>query len=363
MRAMDTSSPRDLLQVPQEWSITQVMLALESALAGRGPALTFAPSRFSSVPAEIAVVIPTSGSSGSPKEVAISAAALIASTSAAHQYLEASAGDRWSLLLPINHIAGVNVLLRVLALHSEIVDLRKSIKSRDVEFTAIVPTQLYRAMNGDEDLLQHIQRARAVLVGGASTSEALLADARAHGVNVITTYGMSEMSGGCVYNQKPLDGVSFTTDESGRVLLKGPMRASTYLGNPEAWQRATDGDWFLTSDVGSVIDGSLLVQGRIDDQIISGGEKISLNSLEDFLNSALAPQKFMTCALPDQQWGQALCLASDLEINHDHVKDVIRKEFGAHTIPKFFLGKTDLPLTSIGKPDRQTLAGKFERVN
>ena len=362
MRAMDISSPRDLLQVPQEWSITQIALALESALDGRGPALAFGSSRFSTVPAEIAVVIPTSGSTGAPKEVAISAAALIASINAAHEYLEASAGDRWSLLLPINHIAGVNVLIRALALRSEIADLRKSIKDSNVEFTAIVPTQLYRALNGDDDLLKHIQRAKAVLVGGASTSQALLEDAHAHGINVITTYGMSEMSGGCVYNSKALPGVSVMTDEAGRIMLKGPMRATTYLGNPESWQRATDGEWFLTSDIGSVIDGSLRVHGRIDDQIISGGEKISLNSLEDFLNSTLAPQKFMTCALPDQQWGQVLCLASDLEVNHDHVKNIIRQEFGAHAIPKFFLGTTDLPLTSIGKPDRQTLADKFERA-
>ena len=342
MRAMDISSPRDLLQVPQEWSITQIALALESALDGRGPALAFGSSRFSTVPAEIAVVIPTSGSTGAPKEVAISAAALIASTNAAHEYLEASAGDRWSLLLPINHIAGVNVLIRALALRSEIADLRKSIKDSNVEFTAIVPTQLYRALNGDDDLLKHIQRAKAVLVGGASTSQALLEDAHAHGINVITTYGMSEMSGGCVYNSKALPGVSVMTDEAGRIMLKG--------------------EWFLTSDIGSVIDGSLRVHGRIDDQIISGGEKISLNSLEDFLNLTLAPQKFMTCALPDQQWGQVLCLASDLEVNHDHVKNIIRQEFGAHAIPKFFLGTTDLPLTSIGKPDRQTLADKFERA-
>jgi len=342
--------------------MTQVALALESALAGNGPALAFAATRFSTVPADIAVVIPTSGSTGSPKEVALSADALLASAHAAHQYLGATTGERWSLLLPINHIAGVNVLVRALVLNSEIIDLRRSIDYRDSDYTSIVPTQLYRAINGDSELLKHLQQMRAVLVGGAATPNELRIEADAAGINVVTTYGMSEMSGGCVYDQIPLPGVSIMTDSIGRVLLKGPMRASTYLGDSKLWDETTDGEWFRTSDLGYLADGKLTIEGRIDDQIISGGEKISLTAIEAFLESTFAPQKFLTCAVVDQEWGQALCLASRSDIDQASVKSAIRLEFGAHAIPKFFMENTDLPMTSIGKPDRQTLAEKFERI-
>ncbi len=84
---MVNKSPRELLEVPTAWSITQVMASLADALAGSGPALTFGPSEFTTVESEIAVVIPTSGSSGAPKEVALSAKALLASATAAHKFL------------------------------------------------------------------------------------------------------------------------------------------------------------------------------------------------------------------------------------------------------------------------------------
>ncbi len=351
---MVNKSPRELLEVPSTWSIAQVMSSLVSALADSGPALTFGPSHFRAVEPEIAIVIPTSGSSGSsgsPKEVALSATALHASAVAAHKFLGATSGERWSLLLPTHHIAGINVLVRAIALGS---DLSQS----DFEYTSIVPTQLYRALEGDNQLLTSLQDAKAVLVGGAATSKDLFEKAKIAGINVVTTYGMSEMSGGCVYNNEPLDGVEIEIREEGQIALRGPMQATNYLGSPNS---LTDKDgWFLTQDSGYLENGKLFINGRIDDQIISGGEKISLGALDDFLNQH--SQRFMSCAIEDPEWGQQLCVASSGEIDIPTIKDALRKRFGNHAIPKKFLSNIQLPVTLIGKPDRQALAQKFERI-
>ena len=358
---MVTTSPRELFSLPNEWPIAQVQLALAAALDGSGPALAFGPTRHTHVPAEIAVVIPTSGSTGDAKEVALTAAAIMASAHAAHQYLGAQNGESWSLLLPINHIAGVNVLVRALALGTDVLDLRKSTSYGAAHYTSVVPTQLFRALNGDQALLTHLQSARAVLVGGAATPVPLMAAAINNKINIVTTYGMSEMSGGCIYNNEPLPGVEARVCDEGVISLKGSMRADTYLGAEALWEKTTDGDWFITSDIGELRDGKLFIHGRIDDQIISGGEKISLAHIERELNQRFTSQSFMTFSLPSVEWGAILCVASDQEIDQEEVKAFLRQSQGAHAIPKEFFAPTSLPLTAIGKPDRHKLRATYEK--
>ena len=98
------------------------------------------------------LVISTTGTGGEVKKVLIPASALIASANSAHKYLGAKLGDSWSLLLPTNHIAGINVLTRSIQLESEI----KTIDQR-ADFTSIVPTQLHKALTEDSKLLNHLK--------------------------------------------------------------------------------------------------------------------------------------------------------------------------------------------------------------
>lgn len=350
---MVNKSPRELLEVPTEWSITQTMAALARALEGSGPALSFGPSNFRTVGSDVAIVIPTSGSSGNPKEVALTAQALYASSSAAHQYLQAERGQRWSLLLPTNHIAGVNVLVRALSLGTEIVD-------SNFDFTSIVPTQLYRALYQDPELLAALKSAQAVLVGGAATTDDLFDAAHSAGINAVTTYGMTEMSGGCIYNNLPLNGVEIQIRSDERIALRGPMQAKQYLGIDALL--ADSEKWFLTNDAGFIRNGKLFVTGRVDDQIISGGEKVSLEALDLFLNNTFH-MEFMSCAIADREWGQSLCLAANVTFDKESVKQALRNHFGNQAVPKLFLESAQLPRTSIGKPDRQKLAARFEMMH
>ena len=349
---MVNKSPRELFEVPAAWSITQIMAGLTMALDGTGPALAFGPSNFTEVDPEIAVVIPTSGSTGIPKEVALTAPALLASAAAAHKYLHAMPGQHWSLLLPTNHIAGVNVLIRALSLGTQIVE-------SNFDFTSIVPTQLYRALHHDSQLFDSLKNAEAVLVGGAAISQDLLDEARATGLNVVTTYGMTEMCGGCIYNNEPLGGVEVQVRSDGRIALRGPMQAKEYLGVSTPLIDLEN--WFVTSDAGYLAEEKIYITGRVDDQIISGGEKISLGTLDGYLNSEYDVE-FMSCAIPSPEWGESLCLAAKNSFNIDEIKEKIRREFGNPAVPKFFLENVELPRTSLGKPDRQKLAERFEMM-
>ena len=340
---------RALTPIQPEWSIPQLQENLAKALEGSGPALSTKQIDVKEVDKNIALVVNTSGSTAESKLVAISDAALIASTNASHKYLGAVPGDSWSLLLPTTHIAGLNVLIRATALGSRVIDNRNTTNYVDSDFISIVPTQLYKALTSDAKLLEHLTAAEAVLVGGGPVSDKLKKEAAIKHVKIVTTYGMTEMSGGCVYNQKPLDGVEVKLTSEGLIKLTGPMIASGYLS--EKGELASFGidSWFESTDIGELSAGFLKVNGRADEVIISGGENISLILVEEKIRELIPNQEIIAFALPDEVWGEKLCLGSTSNLSIEEIK----KSIGSLLSPKEVFLFEQIPTTSIGKPDRR----------
>ena len=337
-------------------SASEVMGDLAKALSGSGPALAFCQTQSAVVTDPISIVVATSGSSGPAKEVALSAKALISSARASNKFLAAQYGDTWSLLLPLTHIAGINVLLRSLELGTTAIDLRNLRSYPKADFSAIVPTQLFRALNGDNEMLSHLQSCKAVLVGGAALSAELRSQACAVDINLVSTYGMTETCGGCVYGAKPLEGVEVEI-RNNRIAIKGSVLASTYLNNQKEWEENFVDGWFLTQDIGSLNSGELLVENRLDDVIITGGEKLSLLAVAEVLRSNFLSHAFAAFGVNDAEWGTAFYLAvvgdpglSDFEICR-HLADAL----GYIAKPKKILRLSKLPLTAIGKIDRAAL--------
>lgn len=352
------SSQRELLHVGAACSIPQVMIDLASAISGAGPALGFGECSTTSVSPDICVVIGTSGSTGSPKEVGISASALVASARASHKFLGAKPGQQWSLLLPMIHIAAVNVLTRSVELGTSPIDLRTADKYMDADFTAIVPTQLFRALNGDALLLNHLQKCQAVLVGGAALPDAIRKQATELGINLVSTYGMTETTGGCVYNNQPLDGVALKISSQGLIAISGPVLASIYINDEKSWNRSIVDGSFITSDLGTLTNNKLTVDGRADDVIISGGEKISLSAVESALQSRFPNIEFAAFAIADAEWGSALhvAIAGESTISTSEITAFLSSSLGEIAKPKGFISLPSLPLISIGKVDRKALS-------
>ena len=171
---MEQTSQREIRAIDPTWTIADITARLAKALADEGPAIKLGPISAKTVPSEISLVVSTSGSTGDAKEVGLSANAIFASAKATNKFFGASTGQIWSLLLPLTHIAGINVLVRALELGTIAIDARGITgKYPDADYTAIVPTQLFRALNGDGDLLAHLQSAKSVLVGGAALDKNL----------------------------------------------------------------------------------------------------------------------------------------------------------------------------------------------
>ncbi len=320
--------PRPLESVLVTGPVQDVARALRAALDGSGPAVAPVvgappgdlPGR---VPDGVALVLTTSGSTGVPRRVLLDADAVLASAHATHARL--GGPGRWVLTLPAQHVAGLQVIVRSLlaggepvvvpAGHFDPVATAAAIAAARGDgplYGSVVPTQLHRILaDGVPDAARAAWAGLdAVLVGGAAAAPALLDRARAAGIRVVTTYGMTETAGGCVYDGVPLDGVRVRVsrgdsdgDGDGIVQIAGPVLARGYLPPDDDAFVLADGErWFCTSDVGEMADGVLRVRGRADDVVVSGGVNVVPSAVE----AVLAGLGLEACVVgvPDEEWGQ-----------------------------------------------------------
>ena len=352
--------------------------------------------RITRVPPRTDLVLRTSGSTtGTGRLIAMSAAALVASARATHARL--GGPGTWLLPLPAHHVAGLQILIRSLEAGTEpvVVDtssgfsptalaeaLRSARRSTGAAvsrlYVSLVPTQLVRVLQ-DPQARRALAGADAVLLGGAAADPALLARARGAGVTVVTTYGMSETGGGCVYSGRPLEGVEIAiqspdAEGAGRILISGPVLAEDYLHTPgggpddgEGFHRSGARRVLATSDRGRLHpDGRLEVLGRLDDVIITGGVKVEPRHVEEALTGIDGVAEACVVGLPDEQWGSTVVAAVVLEpgrqpggpkrLDGAALREAARARLdGAHA-PKRVVVLEALPLRPSGKVDRREVA-------
>jgi o-succinylbenzoate---CoA ligase len=390
-----TTRPLHAVLLPPEQAAARLLDALPAALDGTGPALmpldpelprprlaalieAFAPSAVETadglercspssgrqppgVAPEVALVVSTSGSTGQPKGTELSGAALLASARASMRRVGAQPGERWLCCLPVFHIAGVGVLVRSL-----LAGLTPAVVSRldpgalaaaGCAHVSMVPTQLRRMVDAGADLAA----LATILLGGAAIPAGLLDEARAAGARIITSYGMSETCGGCVYNGMPLDEVLVDIGPGGRIRVAGPVVFSGYRLRPDLTAQARDGRWFVTSDMGSIDpSGELIVRGRADDVINTGGEKVVAAEVEAAVATCAGVREVVVVGRPDREWGEAVTAVivpadpSAPPVLPD-VRQHARRLLPAHAVPAALLLVAELPMLPSGKPDREAL--------
>ncbi len=317
------------------------------------------------------MIISPSGSTGVPKGVELSAPALRASARASLTRVGARAGERWLACLPVTHVAGLQVLARSLEAGTEPVaagvadaeSLASALAHHDpAAHVSIVPTQLVRLM-GTAAGREALAGFSSVLVGGAAAAAGLLAQARAAGVPAVTTYGMSETCGGCVYDGMPLDGVSVRAGDGGRLRISGPVLMNGYHGQPSVTASVLVDDpalgrtEFVTSDLGYIDDaGRVVVRGRADDVINTGGHKVVPGEVADALSSYPGVREVVVVGRPDREWGErvtAVVVPADraypptLELLRIHVRTALPR----YACPTEVVLADAIPVLSNGKPD------------
>lgn len=315
------------------------------------------------VPADVAVVIATSGSTGEPKGVQLPAAALLHSARASLAAIGAGRGGRWLCALPVSHIAGLGVLARSLvAGTTPVVTERLDPAETDLAalgctHVSLVPTQLRRLLAAGADVAAF----STILLGGAAVPGGLLASARAAGARVVTTYGMSETCGGCVYDGVPLAGVSVRTAPDGRIEITGPTLFAGYRGRPDLTRLAMADGWFVTADLGSLDDGGrLTVLGRADEIINTGGEKVAPAEVAAVLETCPGVREAVVIGEPDDEWGErvtAIVVPADpadppsLAV----LRAAVTRRMPHFAAPRALVLVAEVPLLASGKPDRAAL--------
>ena len=296
------------------------------------------------------LVVATSGSTGEPKQVLLSAAALRASAAASLARL--GGPGQWLLALPVSAIGGLQVLVRsILAgtdpvLLTEHPDLTTAAAAMDADrrYTALVPTQLGRLLeHGDADVIADFD---AVLVGGAAADAELLRRARAAGVPVVTTYGMTETCGGCVYDGIPLDTVSVALDADGRIRIGGPVLFSGYFDRPHLTSQVLADGWLTTSDVGRLDhDGRLEVLGRADDVVVSGGVNVGTGAVRDRLLEHPAVRDAVVVGVADADWGARIVAYVVAEVPLPPLAEL--RDFVAARLPRSWAPSEVVPVRAL----------------
>ncbi|MFC5142287.1 o-succinylbenzoate--CoA ligase [Actinomycetospora rhizophila] len=348
---------------------TALGVAALAALEGRGPAVlptgpgdpAPAPGLLAPVDDGIAAVVTTTGSTGDPKAVLLPAAALTASADATQTRI--GPPGRWLLALPAHHVAGLQVLLRSARAGSPavVMDLREGFRAaafaaaaEGCAYTSLVPTQLRRLLDAGGAALDALRGFTAVLLGGAAAEPALLERATAAWVPIVTTYGMSETCGGCVYDGRPLDGVTVTLEDDGRIRLGGATVAAGYRG--AVADTAFEGGEFRTNDLGAWrADGRLEVLGRADDVIVTGGEKVAPATVERALLAQSGVREACVVGVPDPEWGARVVAAVVGDgLDAAALRAAVAPGLG-RAAPREVAVLDALPLRGIGKPDRAAL--------
>jgi o-succinylbenzoate---CoA ligase len=336
-----------------------------------------------------AVIVPTSGSTGAPKGVELSAAALLYSARASLARIGARPGERWLCCLPAFYIAGIQVLVRSLVSGTEPVLADRAdpgtVAASGCAHVSLVPTQLRRLLDSREgDMSTPLAGFSSVLLGGAAAPAGLLHAARAARVPVVTTYGMTETCGGCVYDGIPLDGVRVRiSGEDDRIWIGGPVLFSGYRsqggfggpggpGGPGRYGGAgsppmsggglggvvpPETTWLRTSDLGRMDSaGRVVVRGRADDVINTGGYLVVPGEVAAVLQTCPGVRDAAVLGQPDPEWGErvvAVVAPADpadppaLELLRLHVKERLPR----YAAPSSVLMVDAVPMLPSGKHD------------
>jgi O-succinylbenzoic acid--CoA ligase len=314
-------------------------------------------------PEQLHTVMLTSGSRGAPRGVRLTHGNVAAAVTASSRRIGNAARDRWLLTLPLFHVGGLSILWRAAAaggavvVHDRFDPHRAAAAMRDgsVTIASLVPTMLYRILEVDPGPYSGM---RAVLLGGAAADRALVARGLDAGLPILQTYGTTETCSQVATVApgearealgtagRPLDGLVVTIVE-GEIVVDGPAVSPGYLGEPDRCRGHHTGDRGHLDAA-----GRLVVSGRGDEMIVTGGENVSPDRVAAVLNRE-GRGRIEVVGATDAEWGQVVVavVAGPSELMPE-LERLARAGLARHEVPKRWVFVEALPLLANGKVDR-----------
>lgn len=325
-----------------------------------------------------ALCIQTSGSSGHRRLVPLTMANLIASVEASRTRLGTTSSDRWLLSLPLDHIGGLSVLYRMLEAGGSVVvepfggGIGAVIDRTHPTIASFVPTMVHRLMHSDQDRLASIG---TLLVGGGPVAAGLTNETLRAGIHMTISYGMTETSSQVATMRpgttqlrhgwvgQPLPGFDVaivplpgSLHGEGRIVVDGPAVFDGYLGDD-----VRSGP-FVTSDIGiKDPDGALIVLGRADQVVVTGGENVALPYVEETIAGLPEVDEVAVVAVDDAEWGASICALIVSQRSVDAVREDAARMLARHEVPRHWVSTDALPLLPNGKRDLAAIRDGFAR--
>ena len=303
-------------------------------------------------PAAVHTVLFTSGTTGEPKPVELTAGNQDAAAVAAWAGIGTDPGDRWLCVLPLFHIAGLAILARCARACVTAV-IRPEPDLEGVTLVSLVATQLKRlrdaGLDGPGDL-------RAMLLGGGPIPPELLAWAVDAGIPARCTYGMTETCSQIVVTEPgdaagpPLPEAEIEIAARGQILVSGPMVAPGTV-SPDGRLHTGDLGWFDRH-------GRLHVEGRLKDVIVTGGENVAPPAVEAVLSAHPSVADAAVAGAPDPEWGEAVTafVVERAPVSDYELLGFCRERLAGYQVPKRVIRVDALPRTAGGKLQRDRLA-------
>jgi o-succinylbenzoate---CoA ligase len=329
-------------------------------------------------------IIFTSGSSGGAKPVSLTYGNHRANAAGSAANLGMRSDDDWLCLIALYHVGGLAIILRsvlygaafTLVERPDAESIVNAFEAGAITIVSMVPTVLRRLFDADAEFTHHRHsQLRAILLGGAPAHAALLDEALSRELPVFATYGLTEGSSQITTMTEPMNtasrgsagkpiagarisvrddaGAELPPETTGQIWIQGGMVMSGYLGSDALNAARFSDDWFLTGDMGRLNrDGTLVVECRREDLIVTGGENVSPLEVEEALLSHPCVRDAAVVGLADEEWGQIIAAAivrRDDSVTIEELLRHCRTQLAGYKIPKRYMFVASLPRTESGK--------------
>lgn len=316
-----------------------------------------------------ALIIFTSGSSGKPKGVKLSFNNLIKSAEAQNNFLELNQHDKYLASLPFYHVGGFSIIIRMLLSGGTIIipnslkidDLIDSITKYQVTSVSLVTTQLKRMINKNF-IRQLTDYLKNILIGGSFINNNLIAKSFDEGLPIIKVYGSTET---CSFiTAKKINSKDDISNSLGNIIgnnkikviddyiaIKGESVMQGYFNQHTDY--TTDG-YFVTEDIGFIDpNNELIIKGRREDIIISGGENISLREIENLVTEFSKIEDAVVTGLEDDEWGEIVAVVI-VSLDNEifpliELNNFLSDKIAKYKLPKRLFFVDNIPRNEMGK--------------
>ena len=337
-------------------------------------------------PTKTALILFTSGSSGTPKCVPISFNNLFSSAKSADEFINHSTNDVWLASLPFYHIGGFSIITRAVLSGCSLIipksikktNFRKAIKQYSPSLLSFVPVMFNKLL---EENLRPWEELKVVFIGGGPVSEKLINNALSENFPIALVYGSTETSSMVTFSSSEnlrknglSAGIPFSDvvieiskneeltlngNDIGRICIKSKSVASSYFNSAFNEEKEDlNGGKFTSNDLGFFDEkGNLNIIGRRDDIILSGGENISLLEIKKLLVAEFKIDEFELLGVKDKKWDQSYIIVVETTKNaiEKEISKFLQYKLASFKLPQNIYGIEKIPRNEIGKVQKEIL--------